>query len=59
MSENPASAYDMSHIEEDEERRTLAIIVDNEPGVLGRVVGLVGWVEGRLGPFGLNLCLSG
>ena len=40
MSENPASAYDMSHIEEDEERRTLAIIVDNEPGVLGRVVGL-------------------
>lgn len=40
MSENPASAYDMSHIEEDDERRTLAIIVDNEPGVLGRVVGL-------------------
>jgi acetolactate synthase-1/3 small subunit len=40
VSENPASAYDMSHIEEDEERRTLAIIVDNEPGVLGRVVGL-------------------
>ena len=40
MSENPASAYDMSHIEEDEERRTLAIVVDNEPGVLGRVVGL-------------------
>lgn len=40
MSENPASAYDMSHIESDEERRTLAVIVDNEPGVLGRVVGL-------------------
>jgi len=40
VSDNPASAYDMSHIEEDEERRTLAIIVDNEPGVLGRVVGL-------------------
>ena len=40
MSDNPASAYDMSHIEEDEERRTLAILVDNEPGVLGRVVGL-------------------
>ena len=40
MSDNPASAYDMSHIEEDDERRTLAIIVDNEPGVLGRVVGL-------------------
>ncbi|MEL6665362.1 MAG: acetolactate synthase small subunit [Henriciella sp.] len=30
----------MSHVEEDEERRTLAVIVDNEPGVLGRVVGL-------------------
>ncbi|MDJ0922291.1 MAG: acetolactate synthase small subunit [Henriciella sp.] len=36
----PASAYDMSHIDEADERRTLAIIVDNEPGVLGRVVGL-------------------
>lgn len=40
MSDNPASAYDMSHVEEIEERRTLAVIVDNEPGVLGRVVGL-------------------
>ncbi|MCR9193569.1 MAG: acetolactate synthase small subunit [Hyphomonas sp.] len=40
MSDNPASAYDMSHVEEMEERRTLAVIVDNEPGVLGRVVGL-------------------
>ncbi|MEC7291448.1 MAG: acetolactate synthase small subunit [Pseudomonadota bacterium] len=30
----------MSHVEESEERRTLAVIVDNEPGVLGRVVGL-------------------
>ena len=40
MSDNPASAYDMSRIEEDSERRTLAVIVDNEPGVLGRVVGL-------------------
>lgn len=38
--ESPASAYDMSHSEELDERRTLAIIVDNEPGVLGRVVGL-------------------
>ena len=36
----PASAYDMSHVDEVEERRTLAVIVDNEPGVLGRVVGL-------------------
>lgn len=40
MNDNPASAYDMSHVEEDDERRTLAVIVDNEPGVLGRVVGL-------------------
>lgn len=40
MTDSPASAYDMSHIDEDEERRTLAVIVDNEPGVLGRVVGL-------------------
>lgn len=40
MSDSPASAYDMSHADEDEERRTLAVIVDNEPGVLGRVVGL-------------------
>ena len=40
MSSGPASAYDMSHVEEADERRTLAVIVDNEPGVLGRVVGL-------------------
>lgn len=40
MSDSPASAYDMSHVEADDERRTLAVIVDNEPGVLGRVVGL-------------------
>jgi len=38
--EDPASAYDMSHAEEAAERRTLACIVDNEPGVLARVVGL-------------------
>lgn len=40
MSDSPASAYDMSRVEEADERRTLAVIVDNEPGVLGRVVGL-------------------
>ncbi len=39
-SDIPASAYDMSHADEALERRTLAVIVDNEPGVLGRVVGL-------------------
>ena len=36
----PASAYDMSHVETAEQRATFAIIVDNEPGVLHRVVGL-------------------
>lgn len=36
----PASAYDMSSSNAAMERRTLAVLVDNEPGVLGRVVGL-------------------
>ena len=36
----PASAYDMTHDDGEEERRTLAVMVDNEPGVLARVVGL-------------------
>ena len=36
----PTSAYDMTHVDAAAERRTLAVIVDNEPGVLGRVVGL-------------------
>ncbi len=40
MSDAPASAYDMSHADEAMERRTLAVMVDNEPGVLARVVGL-------------------
>jgi acetolactate synthase I/III small subunit len=38
--DDPASAYDMSHADEGIEQRTLACIVDNEPGVLARVVGL-------------------
>ena len=38
--EDPASAYDMTQTDEAAERRTLACIVDNEPGVLARVVGL-------------------
>lgn len=37
---SPASAYDMTHEDEAAERRTLAVMVDNEPGVLARVVGL-------------------
>ncbi|MEO9969672.1 MAG: acetolactate synthase small subunit [Hyphomonadaceae bacterium] len=36
----PPSAYDMSREDEEIERRTLAVMVDNEPGVLARVVGL-------------------
>ena len=38
--DDPASAYDMTHSDEGVEQRTLACIVDNEPGVLARVVGL-------------------
>ena len=40
MNEAPASAYDMTHEDSPEERRTIAVMVDNEPGVLARVVGL-------------------
>src|SRR5579862_3270126 len=36
----PASAYDMGHAVEVETLATFAILVDNEPGVLHRVVGL-------------------
>lgn len=36
----PKSAYFLAHEDEEVERRTLAVIVDNEPGVLARVVGL-------------------
>jgi acetolactate synthase I/III small subunit len=39
-SSEPKSAYFMGHTDEATERRTLAIMVDNEPGVLARVVGL-------------------
>lgn len=38
--DDPASAYDMTASDEGIEQRTLACIVDNEPGVLARVVGL-------------------
>jgi acetolactate synthase-1/3 small subunit len=36
----PASAYDMGHAVEIEALATFAVFVDNEPGVLHRVVGL-------------------
>jgi acetolactate synthase I/III small subunit len=38
--EAPASAYDMGHANEAETLATFAVLVDNEPGVLHRVVGL-------------------
>ena len=40
VADAPASAYDMSHVDTAEQRATFAIIVDNEPGVLHRIVGL-------------------
>ena len=36
----PASVYDLSHADQEESRATFAVLVDNEPGVLHRVVGL-------------------
>jgi acetolactate synthase-1/3 small subunit len=36
----PASAYDMPGAKEAESLATFALLVDNEPGVLHRVVGL-------------------
>lgn len=36
----PKSAYFMTHENQQEEQRTLAVLVDNEPGVLARVVAL-------------------
>ena len=36
----PASAYFMEERHERDERHTLSVIVDNEPGVLARVIGL-------------------
>jgi acetolactate synthase-1/3 small subunit len=38
--DQPGSAYFMEHTPEAERRATFAVIVDNEPGVLHRVVGL-------------------
>lgn len=39
-SDAPASAYDMGHEDVRDQRATFAVIVDNEPGVLHRIVGL-------------------
>ncbi|WP_376788215.1 acetolactate synthase small subunit [Phenylobacterium montanum] len=39
-SDQPGSAYFMDHAEEAAHRATFAVVVDNEPGVLHRVVGL-------------------
>lgn len=36
----PASVYDLAHEDEAESQATFAILVDNEPGVLHRLVGL-------------------
>ena len=41
VNDAPASAYDMGHAQEAEAVATFAVIVDNEPGVLHRVVGPV------------------
>jgi acetolactate synthase-1/3 small subunit len=38
--DTPGSAYFMDHVDESEQRATFAVVVDNEPGVLHRVVGL-------------------
>jgi len=40
MNDSAGSAYFLEHQEETEARATFAVIVDNEPGVLHRVVGL-------------------
>lgn len=40
MNTQPASAYDIQQLSQRTETHTLAIIVDNEPGVLARVIGL-------------------
>ena len=39
-SDEPLSAYFMGHSDTSEHRATFAVVVDNEPGVLHRVVGL-------------------
>ena len=40
MSSHPGSAYSLDKREEKSETHTMTVLVDNEPGVLARVVGL-------------------
>jgi acetolactate synthase-1/3 small subunit len=40
MSKSPSSHYPAAKSVEEVERRTLSVLVDNEPGVLARVIGL-------------------
>jgi acetolactate synthase-1/3 small subunit len=40
MSKQPGSAYSLETREEKSEAHTLTVLVDNEPGVLARVIGL-------------------
>jgi len=40
MNTQPGSAYSLHTISQEEEAHTLSVLVDNEPGVLARVVGL-------------------
>ena len=40
MTTQPGSAYSMQKSEERLETHTMSVLVDNEPGVLARVIGL-------------------
>ncbi|HYH69808.1 MAG TPA: acetolactate synthase small subunit [Methyloceanibacter sp.] len=40
MSSQPGSAYELGHAQQRLETHTMSVLVDNEPGVLARVIGL-------------------
>ena len=40
MSTHPGSAYELGHAQQLLETHTMSVLVDNEPGVLARVIGL-------------------